>query len=61
MKLRQIVAMILTVVFIFALAGCNLGKSDTPETTLTATNEANNGRDTQNLLSGIKKNDRTAK
>lgn len=49
------------VVFIFALAGCNSGKSDTPETTLTATNEANNGRDTQDLLSGIKKNDRTAK
>lgn len=61
MKLRQIVAMILMVAFIFALAGCNSGKSDTPETTLTATNEANNGRDTQDLLSGIKKNDRTVK
>lgn len=61
MKLRQIVAMILMVAFIFTLAGCNSGKSDTPETTLTATNEANNGRDTQDLLSGIKKNDRTVK
>lgn len=61
MKRRRIIAMILALALAFALAGCNSGSGDAPETTLTAVKEADKGRDTQNLMSGISKSDHTAK